>query len=159
MFSPFDFNWQYTIYEGTEDQEINNNEQSSSTNSVEDADLNSSQHEESDQQHQNSGGEFNNQAPREHVEVNNSSESNHHKKKNKVPLTEEQQQFKDNFFAFITDKKKLPKDIVIKIHKDFLMENIEGLIKMTRDESRSIDLYYINRFDYKKSPKKRFFFF
>lgn len=42
----------------------------------------------------------------------------------------------------------LRKEIVKGIHDEFLAKNIEGLTEMTRDEFRSINLYFINRIDY-----------
>lgn len=78
----------------------------------------------------------------------NSSASVQCKKKTKKQLTKEQEEFKKQFFAILTHRKKLRKEIVKKIHNEFLVNNIEGLAIMTRDESRSINLYFINRIDY-----------
>ncbi|KAK8889945.1 hypothetical protein M9Y10_034701 [Tritrichomonas musculus] len=79
---------------------------------------------------------------------NNSSSSVQCIKRKRVQLTEKQLQFRKQFFAILTHRKILRKEIVKGIHDEFLVKNIEGLTEMTRDEFRSINLYFINRIDY-----------
>lgn len=80
----------------------------------------------------------------------NSSRIHHKKPKTKLLLSESQQCFKDNYYNIFTPRKKFEKSYVIKIHNMFLVNNIKGFKKMSRDEERSIDLYFQNYAPYQE---------
>lgn len=77
--------------------------------------------------------------------VNNSTtdlsfRAEHRAHKRKVNLSENEQQFKDNFYSTFTKKKKFPKPLVKKIHK--LIEGPLNLSPFTRSYTRFNDLYF-----------------
>lgn len=62
------------------------------------------------------------------------------KRKRKIDLTPDQENFKNRYYKYFTQKKKFSKDYVIKIHK-IIAQNL-SFPKISRDETRQIDLYF-----------------
>ncbi len=62
--------------------------------------------------------------------------------KRKVVLSEEANELKTRYYSIFTSKKSFPKEYILSIHKEFLSPQL-GLPKMTRDERRQKDLYFI----------------
>lgn len=64
------------------------------------------------------------------------------KKKSPVVLNEAASIFKFSFYKIFTSKKKFPKKYVVMIHNEIC--TMLNLRKVNRDETRSIDLYFLN---------------
>lgn len=58
-------------------------------------------------------------------------------------ISERTKKFKKDYHSLFTNRKKIKKDYIIQIHSQILMEKY-GIKKMTRDEYRNIDTYFIN---------------
>lgn len=66
----------------------------------------------------------------------------HRKKKSLVEMEEKAELFKFSFYQSFTSRKKFPKKYVILIHNEICLNlNLRGI---NRDETRSIDLYFVN---------------
>lgn len=62
------------------------------------------------------------------------------KRKRRIDLTPDQESFKNRYYKYFTQKKKFSKDYVIKIHK-YMAQHL-SFPKISRDETRQIDLYF-----------------
>lgn len=71
-----------------------------------------------------------------------------HKKKSPVNLSEAASDFKFSFYRIFTSRKKFPKKYVTLIHNE-ICQGL-NLPRITRDECRSIDLYFIHYYQHSK---------
>lgn len=71
-----------------------------------------------------------------------------HKKKSPVNLSEDASDFKFSFYRIFTSRKKFPKKYVTLIHNEICQSL--NLPRITRDECRSIDLYFIHYYQHSK---------
>lgn len=87
------------------------------------------------------------------VITNDQHEQNNSIPKHRLPkrnrhLSGKALELKNRYYSIFTFSKKFPKEYVLKIHKEYLVDQLK-YPKLTRDQTREIDLYFLDYADKK----------